>query len=76
MTTLKAQANQAAARYAAAQTAYAELGDQVAALDGQLSDLAARLGPLRERITRQAVAVYEDDVARAAITDFEAADRW
>ena len=72
MASLKAQANQAAARYAAAQTAYAELDDQVAALEGQLSDLAARLGPLRERITRQAVAVYQDDVARAAITDFEA----
>ena len=69
---LKAQANQAAAKYAAAQTAYAQLDDQIAALEGQLSDLAGRLGPLRERITRQAVAVYQGDVVAAAVTDFEA----
>ncbi len=72
MAALRAQANQAAARYAAAQTAYAELSDQIADLQGQLSDLAGRIGPLRERITRQAVAVYQDDVARAAVTSFEA----
>jgi len=70
--TLKAQANQAAAKYAAAQTAYAELDDQIAALESQLSDLAGRLGPLRERITRQAVALYQGDVALAAVDGFEA----
>ena len=41
---LKAQANQLAARYAAAQTAYARLGDQVAALERQVSDLEGRIG--------------------------------
>jgi murein DD-endopeptidase MepM/ murein hydrolase activator NlpD len=71
--TLKAQANQAAARYAAAQTVYARLGDQVDALERQVADLETRIGPLRHRITRQAVAVYQSDVAAAAVTHLEAA---
>jgi murein DD-endopeptidase MepM/ murein hydrolase activator NlpD len=70
---LKAQANEAAARYAAAQTVYARLGDQVDSLERQVSDLEARIGPLRQRITRQAVAVYQGDVALAAVTQIEAA---
>ena len=69
---LKAQANQAAAKYAAAQSVYAQLGDQVAALERQVSDLEGRIDPLRARITRQAVAVYQADVALAAVTHFEA----
>jgi murein DD-endopeptidase MepM/ murein hydrolase activator NlpD len=70
---LRAQANQLAARYAAAQTASSRLDDQVAALERQVADLETRLGPLRAQVTRQAVAVYQDDVAVAAITHFEAA---
>jgi murein DD-endopeptidase MepM/ murein hydrolase activator NlpD len=72
MAALKTQANQAAARYAAAETAYAQLDDRIADLEAQLSDLAGRIGPLRERITRQAVAVYQADVVRAAVASFEA----
>jgi len=72
MAALKADANRAAARYSAAETAYAEISDQITDLEGQLADLSGRIGPLRERITRQAVAVYQDDVARAAVTSFEA----
>src|SRR5581483_8111182 len=71
MATLKLEANQAAARYAAAETAYAELDDQMADLEAQMAELAGRIGPLRERITRQAVAIYQDDVARAAVDSFE-----
>ena len=70
---LKAQANQAAAKYGAAQIAYARLGDQITALDRQVADLEGRIGPLRERITRQAVAVYQSDAAGAAVTQLEAA---
>lgn len=70
---LKARANQLAARYSAAQTAYARLGDQVAALERQVFDLEGRIEPLRGRITRQAVALYQGDVAQAAVTHFEAA---
>jgi murein DD-endopeptidase MepM/ murein hydrolase activator NlpD len=70
---LRAEANQAAARYAAAQSVYAELGDEIADLERDVSDLHARLEPLRERITRQAVAVYKGDVALAAVSHFEAA---
>jgi murein DD-endopeptidase MepM/ murein hydrolase activator NlpD len=70
---LKAQARQTAAKYSEAQTAYARLGDQVDALQGQISDLEGRLAPLRQEITRQAVAVYQGDVAAAAVTHFEAA---
>ena len=69
---LKAQANQAAAKYAAAEAAYARLDDQIAGLERQVGDLQARIGPLRNRITRQAVAVYQGDVAAAAVTQFEA----
>jgi murein DD-endopeptidase MepM/ murein hydrolase activator NlpD len=69
---LKAQANALAARYAAAQTAHARLGDQIGALERQVSDLEGRIGPLRARITRQAVALYQGDVAQAAVTQFEA----
>ena len=72
MAALKSDANQAAARYAAAETAYAEISDQITELERELAGLAGRIGPLRERITRQAVAIYQDDVARAALTSFEA----
>jgi len=70
---LKAQANQTAAKYAAAQTVYARLDDQVAALERQVADLETRIGPLRDRMTRQAVAVYQGDVAQAAVIHLEAA---
>jgi murein DD-endopeptidase MepM/ murein hydrolase activator NlpD len=70
---LRAQANQAAARYAEARTAAAKLDDQISALERQVADLETRIGPLRAEITRQAVAVYQDDVAVAAVTHFEAA---
>ena len=69
---LKAQANQLAARYAAAQTAYARLGDQIEALEGQIAGLESRIGPLKNQITRQAVALYKGDVAVAAVNHFEA----
>jgi murein DD-endopeptidase MepM/ murein hydrolase activator NlpD len=69
---LKAQANQAAARYAAAQTTYGRLSDQIDDLEGQISGLEGKITPLRERITRQAVAVYQGDVALAAVNRFEA----
>jgi murein DD-endopeptidase MepM/ murein hydrolase activator NlpD len=70
---LKAQANQAAAKFAAAQTTFEKLGDQVNALERQIGDLEARLAPLRHEITRQAVAVYQGDVAVTAVNHIEAA---
>ena len=70
---LRAQANQAAARYAAARATHARLGDQVNALEKQVADIEARLGPLRLDVTRQAVAVYQGDVAASAVTGIEAA---
>ena len=69
---LKAQANQAAAKYAAAEAVYARLDDQIAGLERQVGDLQSRIGPLRNRITRQAVALYQGDVAAAAVTQLEA----
>jgi murein DD-endopeptidase MepM/ murein hydrolase activator NlpD len=70
---LRVQANQAAARYAEARTVHVRLGDQVAALERQISDIEARLAPLRLEVTRQAVAVYQGDVAVAAVNRLEAA---
>lgn len=70
---LKAQANQAAAKYAAAQNVFESLGDQVVALERQVGELEARLAPLRREVTRQAVAVYQGDVAVAAVNHLEAA---
>jgi murein DD-endopeptidase MepM/ murein hydrolase activator NlpD len=70
---LKARANQAAAKFAAAQTTYENLSDQVNALERQIGDLEARLAPLRQEITRQAVAVYQGDVAVAAVNQIAAA---
>jgi len=70
---LKAQANQAAARYAEARTTYEGLGDQVSDLEKQVADLEARLTPLRREVTRQAVVLYQGDVALAAVTHLEAA---
>jgi murein DD-endopeptidase MepM/ murein hydrolase activator NlpD len=70
---LKAQANQAAARYAEARTTYERLGDQVNALEHQVADIEGRLSPLRLEVTRQAVALYQGDVAVAAVTHLEAA---
>jgi murein DD-endopeptidase MepM/ murein hydrolase activator NlpD len=73
LASLKTQANRTAAKLAAAQSAYEKLGDQVAELEGQVSQIEARLGPLRQEITRQAVAVYQGDVAADAVNHFEAA---
>jgi murein DD-endopeptidase MepM/ murein hydrolase activator NlpD len=70
---LRAQANRAAARYAAARAAHERLGDQVNALEKQVAEIENRLGPLRLEVTRQAVAVYQGDVAAAAVTGIEAA---
>ena len=70
--TLRTRAAQAAARYATARAEHARLGDRVAALERQVADLEARIRPLREQITRQAVAVYQRDVAAAAVSEFEA----
>ena len=72
-TALRAQANQAAARYADARTTYERLGDQVGALERQVADIESRLAPLRMQVTRQAVALYQGDVAVAAVTHLEAA---
>ena len=69
---LKAQANRLAAKYAAAQATHARLGDQISALEHQVADLEGRLAPLRDRVTRQAVAVYQGDGARDAINSLEA----
>jgi murein DD-endopeptidase MepM/ murein hydrolase activator NlpD len=70
---LRAQANQAAARYAEARSTYERLGDQVVALERQVAEIETRLAPLRLEVTRQAVAVYQGDVAAAAVTGIEAA---
>jgi murein DD-endopeptidase MepM/ murein hydrolase activator NlpD len=70
---LKAQANQLAAKYAAAQAIHARLGDQIAALEQQVAELEGRMAPLRDQVTRQAVAVYQGDVARDAVNSLEAA---
>src|SRR5439155_25367533 len=71
LASLKTQANQAAAKYAAAQTVYARLGDQMEGLERQISGLEGKIAPLRDRITRQAVALYQGDVALAAVNRFE-----
>jgi murein DD-endopeptidase MepM/ murein hydrolase activator NlpD len=70
---LKAQANQAAGRYAEVRATYERLGDQVTALEQQVSEVEARLSPLRLEVTRQAVALYQGDVAVAAVAHLEAA---
>jgi murein DD-endopeptidase MepM/ murein hydrolase activator NlpD len=70
---LKAQANQLAAKYAAAQAIHARLGDQISALERQVAELEGRMAPLRDRVTRQAVAVYQGDGARDAMNSLEAA---
>jgi murein DD-endopeptidase MepM/ murein hydrolase activator NlpD len=70
---LRHRANQAAARYAEARSSYERLGDQVAGLERQVADIETRLGPLRLEVTRQAVAVYQGDVAAAAVNGIEAA---
>jgi murein DD-endopeptidase MepM/ murein hydrolase activator NlpD len=70
---LRAQANQAAARYAEARNTYERLGDQVAALERQVAGIETRLAPLRLEVTRQAVAIYQGDVAAAAVSGIEAA---
>ena len=70
---LRAQVNLAAARYAAARAAHERLGDQVQALEKQVAEIENRLSPLRMEVTRQAVAVYQGDVAAAAVSGIEAA---
>jgi murein DD-endopeptidase MepM/ murein hydrolase activator NlpD len=70
---LRAQANQAAARYAAVRAGHERLGDQINALEKQVAEIEGRLAPLRLEVTRQAVAVYQGDVAAAAVTGIEAA---
>lgn len=70
---LKAQANRLAAKYAAAQAIHARLGDQIPALERQVAELEGRMAPLRDQVTRQAVAVYQGDGARDAFNSLEAA---
>ena len=70
---LRAKANQAAARYASARATHERLSDEVNALEKQVAEIETRLGPLRLDVTRQAVAVYQGDVAAAAVTGIEAA---
>ncbi|HET9772502.1 MAG TPA: hypothetical protein VFS16_16530, partial [Acidimicrobiia bacterium] len=70
---LRAQANRLAAKYAAAQAIHARLGDQIAALERQVAELDGRMAPLRDQVTRQAVAIYQGDVARDAVDSIETA---
>lgn len=55
---LKRQANQAAARFSRARAAYERLNNQIAKLERQVGQLRAEMVPLRQAVTRRAVAVY------------------
>jgi murein DD-endopeptidase MepM/ murein hydrolase activator NlpD len=56
---LKRRANQAAAGYARAQAAVARLGNDIDRLEKDVARLKVKMAPLREVVTRRAVAVYQ-----------------
>jgi murein DD-endopeptidase MepM/ murein hydrolase activator NlpD len=58
-TELQADANQAAARMARAQSLYERLDADIARLERQVDALRAQMAPLRETVTRRVVAVYQ-----------------
>lgn len=56
---LKRRANKAAAAYARAQRDVGRLDSDIARLERETADLQARIAPLREAVTRRAVALYQ-----------------
>jgi murein DD-endopeptidase MepM/ murein hydrolase activator NlpD len=64
---LKRQANQAAARYSRALATYNRLGDDIAKLERQVAKLETRLAPMREAVTRRALAIYKGDMGLGAV---------
>ena len=56
---LKREANQAAARFDRARVAYERLNDEVSALEQQVGRLRTEMAPLRDAVTRRAVALYK-----------------
>jgi murein DD-endopeptidase MepM/ murein hydrolase activator NlpD len=55
---LKRQANQAAARYSRARAVYERLNNEIARLERKVGELRSQMRPLREAVTKRAVAVY------------------
>jgi murein DD-endopeptidase MepM/ murein hydrolase activator NlpD len=67
---LKRQANQAARRYSQTQADYSRLGDELAKVERQVTELEGRLAPLRTIVTRRAVAVYQAGAGLEALVAF------
>jgi murein DD-endopeptidase MepM/ murein hydrolase activator NlpD len=56
---LKRRANAAAAGYARAEAAVARLGNDIDRLEKEVAKLQVKMAPLRDAVTRRAVAVYQ-----------------
>ncbi len=56
---LKSRANKAAAGYARAQAAVARLGNDIDRMEKEVAKLQTKMDPLRDAVTRRAVAVYQ-----------------
>jgi murein DD-endopeptidase MepM/ murein hydrolase activator NlpD len=56
---LKRRANAAAAGYARAEASVARLGNDIDRLEKEVAKLQLKMAPLREAVTRRAVAVYQ-----------------
>jgi murein DD-endopeptidase MepM/ murein hydrolase activator NlpD len=56
---LRRRADKAAAGYSRAQAAVARLGNDIDRLEKDVAKLQAKMAPLREAVTRRAVAVYQ-----------------
>ena len=66
---LQRQADQAAGRFSKARASYERLGNDIADLERRVGETRARIAPLREAVTRRAVALYKGSRALETIAD-------
>jgi murein DD-endopeptidase MepM/ murein hydrolase activator NlpD len=71
---LQRRADQAAVRYDRAMGSLGKLGNDMTRLERKIKDAEAKMAPLREVVTRRAVAVYTSDRGMAALSGLDNGD--
>jgi peptidoglycan LD-endopeptidase LytH len=71
---LQRRADQAAVRYDRSMAALGKLSNDMARLERKIGDAEAKMAPLREAVTRRAVAVYTSDRGMAAFSGLDNGD--
>ena len=71
---LQRRADEAAARYDRSMAALGKLSNDMTRLERRIGDAEAKMAPLREAVTRRAVAVYTSDRGMAAFSGLDNGD--